>query len=82
MYDLEYNNDDVQASFKALFEAIGYHTNLPIFNDSYSTLLAHQLANSPIEENKEKTRRKISDDKQRAIFRFMGYSSKGKPPIS
>ena len=82
MNDSENSNEDVQARLKAFAEANGYHTNVPIFNDIYSTLLAYQLANSSIEENKEKTRRKISDEDQRAIFRFLGYSSKGKPPIS
>jgi predicted DsbA family dithiol-disulfide isomerase len=82
MKDTENNNEDVEARLKALAEASGFHTNVPIFEDSYSTLVAHQLANSSIEQTKEKKGRKISDDDQRAIFRFLGYSSKDKPPIS
>ena len=82
MNDTENKNEDVQARIKAFAEASGFHTNVPIFEDSYSTLVAHQLANSSTEQTKEKKRRKISDDDQRAIFRFLGYSSKEKPPIS
>ena len=82
MKETENNNEDVQDRFKALAEASGLKTNVPIFNDSYSTLVAHQLANSSIEETTEKKRREISDEDQRAIFRFLDYSSKGKPPIS
>jgi hypothetical protein len=44
MNDSERNNEDVQARLKAFAEANGYHTNVPIFNDSYSTLVAHELA--------------------------------------
>ena len=82
MKDTENKNEDVQARLKALAEASGFHTNVPIFEDSYSTLVAYQLVNSSIEETTQKKRRKISDEDQRAIFRFLGYSSKGKPPIS
>ena len=82
MKDTENKNEDVQARLKALAEASGFHTNVPIFEDSYSTLVAHQLANSSTEQTKEKKRRKISDEDQRAIFRFLGYSSKERPPIS
>jgi predicted DsbA family dithiol-disulfide isomerase len=82
MKDTENKNEDVQARLKALAEASGFHTNVPIFEDSYSTLAAHQLANSSTEQTKEKKRRKISDEDQRAIFRFLGYSSKERPPIS
>ena len=82
MNDTENKNEDVQARIKAFAEANGFNTNVPIFEDSYSTLAAYQLANSSIEENTEKKRRKITDDDQRAIFRFLGYSSKEKPPIS
>ena len=82
MNDSERDNEDVQARIKAFAEANGYHTNVPIFNDSYSTLLAHQFANSSIEETTEKKPREISDEDQRAIFRFLGYSSKEKPPIN
>ena len=82
MNDTENKNEDVQARIKAFAEASGFHTNVPIFEDSYSTLVAHQLANSSTEQTKEKKRRKISDDDQRAIFRFLGYSSKEKSPIS
>jgi hypothetical protein len=82
MKETENNNEDVQDRFKALAEASGLKTNVPIFNDSYSTLVAHQLANSSVEETTEKKRRKISVEDQRFIFRFLVYSSKGKPPIS
>ena len=82
MKDTENKIEDLEARLKALAEASGFHTNVPIFEDSYSTLAAHQLANSSIEETTQKKRRKISDDDQRAIFRFLGYSSKDKPPIS
>jgi predicted DsbA family dithiol-disulfide isomerase len=82
MKDAENKNEDVQARIKALAEASGFNTNVPIFEDSYSTLAAHQLANSSTEQTKEKKRRKISDEDQRAIFRFLGYSSKERPPIS
>ena len=82
MKDTENKIEDVEARLKALAEANGFHTNVPIFEDSYSTLVAHQLANSSIEETTQKKRRKISDDDQRAIFRFLGYSSKERPPIS
>jgi predicted DsbA family dithiol-disulfide isomerase len=82
MNDTENKNEDVQARIKAFAEASGFHTNAPIFEDSYSTLAAHQLANSSTEQTKEKKRRKISDEDQRAIFRFLGYSSKERPPIS
>jgi len=82
MNDTENKNEDVQARIKAFAEASGFHTNVPIFEDSYSTLAAHQLANSSTEQTKEKKLRKISDEDQRAIFRFLGYSSKEKPPIS
>jgi predicted DsbA family dithiol-disulfide isomerase len=82
MKDTENKNEDVQARLKALAEESGFHTNVPIFEDSYSTLVAHQLANSSTEQTKEKKRRKVSDEDQRAIFRFLDYSSKDKPPIS
>ena len=82
MKDIENNNEDVQARLKAFAEANGFNTNVPIFEDSYSTLVAYQLANSSVEETTQKKHRKISDDDQRAIFRFLGYSSKEKPPIS
>ena len=82
MNDTENKNEDVQARLKAFAEANGYHTNVPIFEDSYSTLVAHQLANSSIEETTEKKQREISDEGRRAIYRFLGYSSKEKPPIS
>ena len=82
MKDSENNNENIQDRFEALAEASGLKTNVPIFNDSYSTLVAHQLANSSIEETTENKRSEISGEDQRAIFRFLGYSSKGKPPIS
>ena len=82
MNDTENKNEDVQARIKAFAEASGFHTNVPIFEDSYSTLVAYQLANSSIEETEEKKRRKITDEDRRAIFRFLDYSSKDKPPIS
>ena len=82
MKDTENNNEDVEARIEDLDEANGFHTNVPILEDSYSTLAAYQLANSSTEQTKEKKRRKISDEDQRAIFRFLGYSSKDKPPIS
>lgn len=82
MNDSERDNEDVQARLKAFAEANGYHTNVPIFKDIYSTKAAHLLANSSIEETTEKKPRKISDEDQRAIFRFLGYSSKEKPPIN
>ena len=82
MKDTENNNEDVEARIEDLAEANGFHTNVPIFEDSYSTLAAHHLANSSTEQTKEKKGRKISDDDQRAIFRFLGYSSQDKPPIS
>ena len=82
MNDTENKNEGVKARLKAFAEANGYHTNVPIFEDSYSTLAAHQLANSSTEQTKEKKRRKISDEDKRAIFQFLGYSSKEKPPIS
>ena len=82
MKDSENDNDDVQDRFEALAEASGLKTNVPIFNDSYSTLVAHQLANNSIEGTEGKKPREISDKDQRAIFRFLGYSSKDKPPIS
>ena len=71
MKDTENKNEDVQARIKAFAEASGFHTNVPIFEDSYNTLAAHQLANSSTEQTKEKKRRKISDEDQRAIFRFL-----------
>ena len=82
MNDTENKNEDVQARIKAFAEASGFHTNVPIFEDSYNTLAAHQLASSLIEETKGEKRRKISEEDQRAIFRFLGYSSKEKPPVS
>ena len=82
MKETENNNEDLQARIKAFAEASGFHTSVPIFEDSYNTLAAHQLASSLIEETKEKKRSKISEEDQRAIFRFLGYSSKEKPPIS
>ena len=82
MKDTENKNEDVQARLKALAEASGLHSNVPIFEDSYSTLVAHQLANSSTEQTKEKKRRKVSDEDKRAIFQFLGYSSKEKPPVS
>jgi hypothetical protein len=44
MNDSERDNEDVQARLKAFAEANGYNTNVPIFNDSYSTKAAYQLA--------------------------------------
>ena len=44
MNDTENKNEDVQARIKAFAEANGFHTNVPIFNDSYSTKAAYQLA--------------------------------------
>ena len=44
MNDSERDNEDVQARLKAFAEANGYHTDVPIFNDSYSTKAAYQLA--------------------------------------
>ena len=44
MNDSECDNGDVQAWLKAFAEANGYNTNVPIFNDSYSTKAAYQLA--------------------------------------
>ena len=82
MKDSGNNNENVQDRFEALAEASGLKTNVPIFNGSYSTLVAHQFANSSMEENTEKKQREISDEDRRAIFRFLGYSSKDKPPIS
>ena len=82
MNDTENKNEDVQARIKAFAEASGFHTNVPIFEDSYSTLAAHQLANSSTKQTTEKKRRKIADEDRRAIFRFLDYSSKDKPPIS
>ena len=54
MNDTENKNEDVQARIKAFAEASGFHTNVPIFEDSYSTLVAHKLANSSIEQTKER----------------------------
>ena len=44
MNDSERDNEDVQAQLKAFAEANGYNTNVPIFNDSYNTKAAYQLA--------------------------------------
>ena len=82
MKDTENDNDDAETRIEDLAEANGFHTNVPIFEDSYNTLAAHQLASSLIEETKGEKRRKISEEDQRAIFRFLGYSSKEKPPVS
>ena len=82
MKDTENNNDDAGTRIEDLAESNGFHTNVPIFEDNYSTLAAYQLANSSIEENTEKKRREITDEDRRAIFRFLGYSSRDKPPIS
>ena len=82
MKDSENNNENVQDRFEALAKASGFKTNVPIFNDSYSTLVAHQLANNSIEGTEGKKLRELSDEDQRVIFRFLGYSSKDKPPIS
>ena len=45
MNDSARDNEDVQARLKAFAEANGYHTNVPIFNDSYSTKAAYHLVN-------------------------------------
>ena len=63
MNDSERDNEDVQAQLKAFAEANGYHTNVPIFNDSSSTKAAYQLAKQissrPLAENdkRKKARR-------------------------
>lgn len=63
MNDSERDNEDVQARLKAFAEANGYHTNVSIFNDSYSTKAAYQLAKQissrPLAENdkRKKARR-------------------------
>ena len=49
MKDSENNKENIQDRFEALAEASGLKTNVPIFNDSYSTLVAHQLANSSMQ---------------------------------
>ena len=58
MNDLEQINDDVQARLKAFAEANGYHTNVPVFNDSYSTRAAHelvrQISSRPLTEKEKK----------------------------
>lgn len=65
MNDSENNNEDVQARLKAFAEANGYHTNVPIFNDSYSTRAAHelvkQISSRPITE-KEKRKKPRQDE--------------------
>ena len=64
MNDSECDNEDVQAQLKAFAEANGYHTNVPIFNDSYSTRVAHelvkQISSRPLTEKKK--RKKARND--------------------
>jgi uncharacterized DUF497 family protein len=62
MNDSERDNEDVQGRLKAFAEANGYHTNVPIFNDSYSTKVAHELVRQislrpPAEKEKRKKTR-------------------------
>lgn len=71
---------DVEDEIRKLAEKSGFHTNVPIFNDSYQTEVAKTLANEV--SGKTKTERVISDEDRKAIFRFSGYSSVSKPPIS
>jgi UDP-N-acetylglucosamine:LPS N-acetylglucosamine transferase len=71
---------DVEERLKKWAEKNGYHTNVPIFNDSYQTEVAKTLANEV--SGKTKTERVISDQDLKAIFRFSGYSSIVPPPIS
>ena len=60
MNDSEQINDDVQARLKAFAEANGYHTNVPIFNDSYTTKAAYQLARQiSSQPSTEKEKRKL-----------------------
>ena len=65
MNDSERDNEDVQAQLKAFAEANGYHTNVPIFNDSYSTKAAYQLvkqiSSRPLAE-KEKRKKARQDE--------------------
>ena len=65
MKNSEKNNEDVQARFKALFEASGFKTEVPIFNDIYSTKAAYelvkQISSRPLTE-KEK-RKKARQEK-------------------
>ena len=57
MNDSARDNEDVQARLKAFAEANGYDTNVPIFNDSYSTRAAHelvkQISSRPLTENEK-----------------------------
>lgn len=71
---------DVEERLKKWAKENGYHTNVPIFNDNYQTEVAQTLANEVT--RKTKTERVIRDEDRKAIFRFSGYSSVCKPPIS
>ncbi len=71
---------DVEERLKKWAEENGYHTNVPIFNDNYQTEVAKTLANEVT--GKTKTERVISDEDRKALFRFSGYSSISKPPLS
>jgi hypothetical protein len=64
MNDSERDNEDVQARLKAFAEANGYHTNVPIFNDIYSTKAAYQLARqiSSRPHTEKKKRKKARND--------------------
>lgn len=64
MNNSQRDNDDIQSQIEALFEANGYDTNVPIFNDSYSTKAAHelvkQISSRPLAE-KEKRKKARQD---------------------
>ena len=75
------NNNDVEVRLEKWAKQNGYHTNVPIFNDSYSTQAAYDLCSNSV-DTKVENRKKINDEDRKAVFRFLGYSSSVKPPLS
>jgi hypothetical protein len=75
------NINDVEDEIKKLAEKSGFHTNVPIFNDNYSTQVAYDLCSKSV-DSKLENRKKINDEDRKAVFRFLGYSSSVKPPLS
>jgi hypothetical protein len=69
-------NDDVQARLKAFAEANGYHTNVPIFNDSYSTKAAYQLVNQissrPLAEKEKRKKARLDKIDAKKILKSLG----------
>jgi len=57
---------DVEDEIKKLAEKSGFHTNVPIFNDNYNTIMSFDIARTlpenPVEEKHEQNTEPVEEE--------------------